>query len=94
MPDSWKEAFITPLFKKGDRRSCENYHRIALLDVTYKVLASIIKRRLEGEYQGGFRKGRTTIDPIFILKQIMVGNYEYEILTHLLSWTLKELTIR
>ena len=86
-----KEPLITPLFKKGDRRSCENYRGIALLDVTYKLLASIIKRRLEGymeealgEYQGGFRNGRGTTDQIFILKQIMVGNYEYESPTHLL----------
>ena len=36
MPHSWKEPLITPLFKKCDRRSCENYRGNALLDVTYK----------------------------------------------------------
>ncbi|XP_063904789.1 uncharacterized protein LOC135123842 [Zophobas morio] len=37
-----------------------------------------------GEYQEGFRKGRGTIDQIFMLKQIIVGNYEYRIPTYLL----------
>lgn len=91
MPDSWREAVIIPLFKKGDRRNCENYRGIALLDVTYKILASVLKRRLEeisenilGEYQGGFRRGRGTTDQIFNLKQIMLGCYEYDIPAHIL----------
>ncbi|XP_063914263.1 uncharacterized protein LOC135130772 [Zophobas morio] len=77
MPEQWSEAVLCPIFKKGDITKCENYRGIALLDVTYKVMATCINRRLKqhmekivGEYQAGFRKDRSTVDQIFILKQL------------------------
>jgi len=90
-PDSWKTSIIQPIHKKGDVTDCSNYRGIALVDVVYKVLATLIKQRLEnhavpclGEYQGGFRKGRSTTDQVFMLKQTLIGCYEYEIPTYLL----------
>ncbi|XP_063929931.1 uncharacterized protein LOC135142191 [Zophobas morio] len=66
-----------------------------------QTVASIIKRRPEGymeealgEYQGGFREGRGRIDQIFVLKQIIVGNYEMKFLLIYSSWTSKKITIR
>jgi hypothetical protein len=59
MPQQWRNAIICLIQKKGDRTNCENYRRISLLDVTYKVLTRIIRNRLSlfhdtliGEYQG------------------------------------------
>lgn len=53
------------------------YRGIALLNVTYKVLSICILSRLKGKaeeilgnYQGGFRPGRSAIDQIFILRQL------------------------
>ena len=69
-------ANIAVLFKKGSTENPENYRPIALLNTTYKILASIIKRRLaEGmdqaidEMQFGFRKGRSTSQPLQIVRR-------------------------
>ena len=69
-------ANIAVLFKKGSTDNPENYRPIALLNTTYKILASIIQRRLaEGmdqaidEMQFGFRKGRSTSQPLQIVRR-------------------------
>lgn len=31
IPDSWKNALLMPLYKKGDKRECSNYRGISLL---------------------------------------------------------------
>lgn len=31
MPEEWREGVITPIYKKGDKRSADNYRRITLL---------------------------------------------------------------
>lgn len=66
----WQEEQIKYLnnggdSKKGDKTICKNYRKILRLDVTYKVLARMIRKwsnryykKLVGEYQESFRKGR------------------------------------
>ena len=78
MSNRWKGAIIYPTHKKKDATNCENSRPMALLDVAYKILATIIKNRLSviterrlGQYQCGFRKNRSVTDQIFTLKQIM-----------------------
>lgn len=116
MPEKWNKAIIIPLHKKGAENDCNNYRGIALQDVTYKVLAKIIRNRLEkyhnekvGEYQGGFKAGRSTIDQIFIMKQIQQNTYEQNLSLHclfvdyrqaydsinrkMLSWALRKLEV-
>lgn len=45
-----------------------------MLNVIYKIVAVTIKNRLEeamlGDYQCGFRKSRSVMDQIFVLKEI------------------------
>jgi hypothetical protein len=48
MPQQWRNAIICPIPKKGDRTNCENYKGVSLLDVTYKVLTRIIRKRISG----------------------------------------------
>lgn len=43
MPLEWRKAVILPIYKKRDTADCGNYQGIALLDVTYKVLAMLKK---------------------------------------------------
>jgi len=45
--------------------------------MTYKVFSNCVQSRLKskaeetiGDYQGGFRPGRSTVDQIFILRQL------------------------
>ncbi|KAI5746185.1 hypothetical protein M8J77_000906 [Diaphorina citri] len=78
IPEEWKTALIHPLHKKGDKADPSNYRGISLLPVTYKILSKALLNRLEcqldqciGEYQGGFRKGRSCVEQILNLKLII-----------------------
>lgn len=96
-PSQWNTALICPILKKGDKTLCHNYRGISLLDVAYKILAKLIRNRLRifdkeniGDYQGGFRAGRSTIDQIFTLKGIQDNSYEQNLGLHLLFIDFKQ----
>ena len=91
MPDDWKMGLIVPIFKKGEKIKCENYRGTVLLNVTYKIVSSIILERMKqyseeimGEYQCGFRPQRRTTDQIFVVRQILEKFYTHDIDLHLL----------
>ena len=74
VPEEWKETIIVCIYKKGDRGGCENY----------KILANVILEKIKpyiekitGDYQNGFRDGRSVIDNIFVLKIINKKIWEY-----------------
>lgn len=78
IPLEWKCALIHPLHKKGEKTDPNNYRGISILPVTYKILSSALLRRLEeqadhqiGEYQAGFRRGRSCSEQIWSLKTIL-----------------------
>ena len=43
IPSEWKEANITPLFKKGSRKKPENYRPVSLTSVVCKLLEILIR---------------------------------------------------
>ena len=43
VPSEWKEANITPLFKKGSRNKPENYRPVSLTTVVCKLLETLIR---------------------------------------------------
>ena len=43
VPSEWKEANITPLFKKGSRNKPENYRPVSLASVVCKLLETLIR---------------------------------------------------
>lgn len=76
-PRDWQTGIIAPIHKKGDVRECGNFRGISLLSIPGKIYARVIEQRIreriEGkleEVQCGFRKGRSTQDLIFTLRQI------------------------
>ena len=78
IPEDWEVGVVIPLFKKGDGSDCNNYRGITLLSVVLKVYERILEKRLRriiesqlDESQSGFRKGRSTHDHIFTLKQLI-----------------------
>lgn len=84
LPIMWKEAIIVPLHKKGDQLECDNYRGISLLNSAYKIFARILLKRLTpyveecvGDYQCGFRRGKSTIEQLSIIGQIIEKKYEY-----------------
>ena len=57
--------------KKGNAKECSNYHTIALISHTSKVMLKIFQARLQQymnreipDVQAGFRKGKGTRDQI------------------------------
>ena len=43
VPSSWKEANITPIYKKGDKKDPENYCSVSLTSILCKVMEFIFK---------------------------------------------------
>ena len=70
-PQDWKRSVFIPIPKKGNAKECSNYHTIALVSHSSKVMLKILPSRLQ-EYvnqeildvQTGFRKGQRTSDQI------------------------------
>ena len=67
----WKRSVFIPIPKKGNAKECSNYHTIALISHTSKVMPKILQARLQQyvnhelpDVQAGFRKGRRTRDQI------------------------------
>ena len=89
LPREWTEGIICPIYKKGDRMLCSNYRPITLLNVVYKIftilihnkLSKIMEEKLE-DCQMGFRANRSTIDNLFIVRQIIEKCHEYNIELH------------
>ena len=70
-PQDWKRSLFIPMPKKGNAKECSNYHTIALISHTRKVMLKLLQPKLQqymnGELpdvQAGFRKGRGTRDQI------------------------------
>ena len=47
IPDSWHEAKIVILFKKGDLKDIKNYRPISLLSHSYKIFTRLLQTRIE-----------------------------------------------
>ena len=80
IPSEWKEANITPLFKKGSRNKPEHYRSVSLTSVVCKLLETLIrehmveflvKHKLINTSQHGFLKARSCLTNLLgFLKEI------------------------
>ena len=70
LPTTWKEAFVTPIYKKGDHTLVSNYRPISLTSPIVKIMESIIRDRIQEHmitndlftpYQHGFTVGKSCI---------------------------------
>ena len=68
VPTDWKGAFVTPLFKKGDKSKASNYRPVSLTSICSKAMEHIIHSHLMkyldshhilSDQQHGFRKRRS-----------------------------------
>ena len=70
-PQQWKRSVFIPIPKKGIAKECSNYHTIALISHTIKVMLKFLQARLQQyvnhelpDVQGRFRIGGGTRDQI------------------------------
>ncbi len=69
VPDIWRQANVTPIYKKGSKSVALNYRPVSLTSVVCKIMERILKDRLTKEInekswftnaQHGFRSKRST----------------------------------
>jgi succinate dehydrogenase/fumarate reductase flavoprotein subunit len=90
MPDEWRSISV-PIFKnKGDIRGCTNYQGIKLMSHTMKLWDRVIEHRLRGMAhitmnQFGFMPERSTMEAIFLTRQVMERYKEQKDLHMVLS---------
>ena len=84
-PQDWKRSVFIPIPHKGNVKECSNYHTIALISQTSKVLLKILQARLQQyvnyelpDVQAGFRKGKGTRDQIANICQIIKKAREFQ----------------
>ena len=79
IPKLWHEARVVALYKKGDESLCNNYRPISLVQVGYKLFASILLERLLmagcdnrlWPSQFGFRPRRGTADAVLVARRVI-----------------------
>ena len=95
LEDAMNDANLVTIYKKGRSDRPTNYRPIALLNVTYNILAIIIHVRLYETIDGrvsktqfGFRKNKSTAQPLFIYRRIQEIHEEFGLsfYTLLLDW--------
>lgn len=73
VPDSFKDAIIFPLHKRGELSDVANYRGISFCNSVGKIFTGLLLGKLSrwseqneimGEFQAGFRKGYSTIDNV------------------------------
>ena len=82
IPDSWYEAKIVILFKKGDHKNIKNYRPISLLSHSYKIFTRLLQTRIErtlDENQPREQAGYSTTDHLQALNQIIEKSNEYNL---------------
>ena len=83
-PDCLKIARVTPIFKKGDKKSPNNYRPISVLSTVAKIVEKILSNQIINflesnsiltDCQFGFRKGRNTTSAINLLMEQLYENF-------------------
>ena len=84
-PQDWKRSVFIPIPKKGNAKECSNYHIIALISHTSKVMLKILQDRLQQnvnqelpDVQVGFRKDRGIRDQIANIRWIIKKAREFQ----------------
>ena len=84
-PQDWKKSVFIPIQQKGNAKECTNYHTIALISHTSKVMLKILQARLQqyvnrelSDVQSGFRKGRGMRDQIVNICWIIKKAREFQ----------------
>ena len=74
----WKRSVLIPIPKNSNAERCANYHTIALISHSSKVMLKILQARLQHymncelpDVQTGFREGRGTRDQIANIRWII-----------------------
>ena len=84
-PQDWRRSVFIPISKKGKAKECSNYHTVAFISCTNKVMLKILQARPQQyvncelpDIQAGFRKGRGTRDQLANIHWIIEKAREFQ----------------
>ena len=84
-PDDWKQANVTPIFKKDDRQLKSNYRPVSLLNAFSKVTEKVVFTRVYNflldinflnPLQSGFRPGDSTVNQLVYMVHNIYDAFE------------------
>ena len=97
-PQDWKWSVFIPIPKKGNAKECSNYHTVALISHTSKVMLKILQVRFQkymnrelSDVQAGSRKSRGTRDQIANICWIIKRAKEFQKNIYLFYWLCQSL---
>ena len=97
IPTNWYETHFSLLHKGGCTEDANNWRPIAILSITYKIMARLIFGRLElglelhqSEDQYGFRKHRSCMQALLAFELVLSKGIEYNIPIWIVSIDLKK----
>ena len=83
-PSEWEKGLLKILPKKGDLGLPGNHRGIMLLEIAYKIVANLLRKRLlpieealDHESQCGFRPGQGCTDAVFNIKMALKKRQDY-----------------
>lgn len=83
VPKIWKSAFVTPVFKKGDKSDIRNYRPISKICLFSKILERIVYNDVYsalqfnfGDEQHGFLKKRSTTTNLILSHEYITSGME------------------
>jgi len=92
VPEEWKAAIITSVHKKRGKKKCENFRGMSVTSTFSRIYGRILAKLVELEYknmemeeQSGFRAGRSCVNNILRITQMigekpLTGNYIHYLL--------------
>jgi len=97
IPMEWKTSILSTIHKKGNKENCDNYRGIAVTSTLSRIYGKLLKIKMEQEYrdleaeeQAGFRAGRSTVDHLFCVSQIIEKKTAFNQEVHLLYVDLRK----
>lgn len=75
VPHDWRQAWVVPIFKKGERHIAANYRPVSLTSITCKILEHIVHSSIMKHFdqhailtdsQHGFRRNRSCVTQLVV----------------------------
>ena len=85
VPEEWRSANITPIFKSGSKSECSNYRPVSLTSICCKIMESLIKdivmdhlllNNLIRSSQHGFLKNRSCLTNLLEFFEYVTNNID------------------